>query len=180
MKIWITILFVIKLTIASPPPIVLWHGMGDTCCLPFSLGKFRVFLENIIPGVYVKSIRIGNNNIEDLENSYFMNPNKQVRIACDQLAADPKLTNGFNAIGFSQGSQFMRALVQRCGDKLSIKNLITLGGQHQGVYGLPHCGALKHKSCDYVRKIINYAAYYEFLRDSQKTKVIVDKDAGGR
>ncbi|CAG9793971.1 unnamed protein product [Diatraea saccharalis] len=90
-----------------------------------------------------------------------MNPNKQVEIACNQLAADPKLKDGFNAIGFSQGSQFLRALVQRCGDQLSIKNLISLGGQHQGVYGIPHCGALKHKPCDYVRKLINHAAYTE-------------------
>ncbi|KAL4712005.1 hypothetical protein ACJJTC_003672 [Scirpophaga incertulas] len=95
-----------------------------------------------------------------------MHPNKQVQYACDKLAQDPKLADGFNAIGFSQGGQFLRALVQRCGDKLHMKNLITLGGQHQGVYGIPHCGAIKHKSCDYVRKIINSAAYTRWVQDS--------------
>jgi hypothetical protein len=24
-------------------PIVLWHGMGDTCCLPFSMGAGELF-----------------------------------------------------------------------------------------------------------------------------------------
>lgn len=40
-------------------------------------------------------------------NSFFMNVNVQVKNACIQIAADPKLTNGYNAIGFSQGAQFL-------------------------------------------------------------------------
>lgn len=53
------------------------------------------------------SLRIGNSTVEDLENGYFMCPNKQVEYVCEELAKDPKLKNGFNAIGFSQGSQFL-------------------------------------------------------------------------
>jgi len=41
--------------------------------------------------------------------------NDQVAEACETLAADPQLADGFNAVGFSQGGQFLRALVQRCG-----------------------------------------------------------------
>lgn len=52
-----------------------------------------------------------------------------------------------------------RALVQRC-PEAKMKNLITLGGQHQGVYGLPNCGGLSSKTCDYVRRLLNHAAYY--------------------
>lgn len=80
---------------------------GDTCCTAFSLGIFKFFLEKQIPGVYVHSLRIGNSTIEDLENSYFMYSNKQVNYACKKIANDPKLKGGFNAIGFSQGSQFL-------------------------------------------------------------------------
>lgn len=36
-----------------------------------------------------------------------MNANFQVKDACKQIAADPKLINGYNAIGFSQGAQFL-------------------------------------------------------------------------
>nr|AIN34691.1 fatty alcohol acetyltransferase [Agrotis segetum] len=160
MKTLFIFLFVIKLISAKPTSIVLWHGMGDTCCVSFSLGGFKLFLEKAIPGVYVDSLQIGNSTIEDLENGYFLNPNTQVEKVCKYLAEHPKLKDGFNAIGFSQGSQFMRAVVQRCGHTLpTIKNLISMGGQHQGVYGLPHCGALMHPTCDYIRQLLNYAAY---------------------
>lgn len=36
-----------------------------------------------------------------------MNVNLQVKDACKQIAADSKLTSGYNAIGFSQGAQFL-------------------------------------------------------------------------
>ncbi|KAG6444742.1 palmitoyl-protein thioesterase 1 [Manduca sexta] len=166
MRLWFISILFIKTICASPIPIVLWHGMGDTCCMSFSLGSFKIFLENQIPGVYVISLRIGNSTVEDFENGYFMNPNRQVDYVCKQLASDPKLSSGFNAIGFSQGCQFLRAVVQRCGDRLTIKNYISLGGQHQGVYGLPHCGALQHETCDYIRKLLNYAAYNSWVQSS--------------
>lgn len=51
-----------------------------------------------------------------------------------------------------------RALLQRC-DKAKVRNLISLGGQHQGVYGLPKCGSLSNSTCDYIRKLLNHAAY---------------------
>lgn len=57
---------------------------------------------------YIHSIRIGNNEEEDVANSYLMNANKQIQMVCDTLKKDPNLKDGFNAIGFSQGSQFLR------------------------------------------------------------------------
>lgn len=48
------------------------------------------------------------------------------------------LKNGFNAIGISQGGQFLRAYVERCNDP-PVRTLITLGSQHQGVMALPGC-----------------------------------------
>lgn len=41
--------------------------------------------------------------------------------------------HSYNAIGFSQGSQFLRAVAQRCPQ--GMRKLISFGGQHQGVYG---------------------------------------------
>lgn len=51
-----------------------------------------------------------------------------------------------------------RALIQKC-PEVSVKNLVTVGGQHQGVYGLPNCPSLSVTSCEYLRKVLNYAAY---------------------
>ncbi|CAB3220129.1 unnamed protein product [Arctia plantaginis] len=166
MKSIFLLFFLIKLISCTPTPIILWHGMGDTCCISGSLAGFKKFLETKIPGVYVRSLRIGNNTIEDFESGYFVHPNTQVEYACKILSEDPKLKEGFNAIGFSQGSQFLRAVVQRCGTKLTVKNLISFGGQHQGVYGLPHCGVLQQGPCDYVRELLNYAAYNPWVQRS--------------
>nr|XP_023021953.1 palmitoyl-protein thioesterase 1-like [Leptinotarsa decemlineata] len=142
----------------SITPIVLWHGMGDSCCFPFSLGALMEKLNASLPGVHTVSIRIGNNVIEDMENGFFKHPDKQIQEACAIVGADPLLAEGFNAIGLSQGAQFLRGLVQRC-PQAKIKNLISLGGQHQGVYGLPRCGSLIAEVCDFVRRLLNHAAY---------------------
>lgn len=167
MRCYLFLVCLFKLIYGSPTPIVLWHGMGDTCCFSFSLGYFKTYLEKEIPGVYVLSLKIGNSTIEDYENGYIMNPNKQVAYVCKVLAKDPKLSNGFHAIGFSQGSQFIRAVVQRCAHRLPpIKSLVSIGGQQQGVYGLPHCGAMLHYTCDYVRQLLNYAAYTTVVQNA--------------
>lgn len=80
---------------------------GDSCCFPFSLGNFEEKLNSSLPGVHILSIRIGSNVIEDVENGYFMHPDEQINLACEMIASDPLLANGFNAIGFSQGAQFL-------------------------------------------------------------------------
>lgn len=36
-----------------------------------------------------------------------MNANTQVDMVCQKLATDEKLQNGYNALGFSQGGQFL-------------------------------------------------------------------------
>lgn len=44
---------------------------------------------------------------QDVENSFFLNVNSQVATVCEILAKDPKLQQGYNAMGFSQGGQFL-------------------------------------------------------------------------
>ncbi|XP_061870613.1 palmitoyl-protein thioesterase 1 isoform X3 [Colius striatus] len=80
---------------------------GDSCCNPQSMGYIKRIVEKKIPGIYVLSLKIGNNLVQDVENSFFMNVNDQVREVCRQLAGDPRLKGGYNAMGFSQGGQFL-------------------------------------------------------------------------
>lgn len=148
----------------SPTPIVLWHGMGDSCCFSFSLGKIQEILQNEIPGIYVNSIRIGNNLIEDVENSYFGNINEQIKNVCEHLSQDARLQNGYNAIGFSQGAQFLRAIAQRCPNPPML-NLISIGGQHQGVFGIPKCSDTS-KLCNYMRRMLHHGAYLWYIQNS--------------
>ncbi|XP_013190611.2 palmitoyl-protein thioesterase 1 [Amyelois transitella] len=142
-----------------------FYQTGDTCCVIYSVGGYKHLLEKAIPGVYVVSIKIGNTTLDDLRNSYFMSANAQVEYVCKMLGEDPKLKNGFNAIGFAQGGLLLRAMVQRCGHEIGpVKNLITLGSPHQGVYGNPYCGALLMTSCHYIRELLKQAAYQSWVQ----------------
>jgi len=145
-------------------PVVLWHGMGDTCCYPFSMGHIKELIEQNLPGVYVYSIEVGNTLEEDEWNSFFMNVNDQIDYVCKKLANDSNLANGFNAIGFSQGGQFLRAYVERCNTP-KVFNLVTIGGQHMGVFGIPNCIAVNSSLCELMRKFLNMGAYDKFVQN---------------
>ncbi|XP_062996890.1 palmitoyl-protein thioesterase 1 [Elgaria multicarinata webbii] len=149
---------------AGPVPLVIWHGMGDSCCNPESMGYIKKIVEQKVPGIYVHSLMIGSNILEDMENSFFMNVNGQVKLVCDKLAKDPKLQGGYNAMGFSQGAQFLRAVLQRCPSP-TMFNLISVGGQHQGVYGFPRCPGESSRICDWIRKMLDLGAYDKVVQE---------------
>ncbi|XP_038613740.1 palmitoyl-protein thioesterase 1 [Tachyglossus aculeatus] len=145
-------------------PLVIWHGMGDSCCNPLSMGSVKKMVESKIPGIYVLSLEIGKNLVEDMENSFFMNVNHQVSTVCEMLSKEPKLQQGYNAMGFSQGGQFLRAVAQRCPSPPMV-NLISVGGQHQGVYGLPRCPGESSHLCDWIRKTLDIGAYTKRVQE---------------
>jgi len=122
--------------------------VGDNCCDPLTMGHLQGFIEAQLPGVYVYSVMVGDSPAADTMHGFLGDVNAQVEAACATLAAEPRLAAGFNAVGFSQGGQFLRAVVQRCGGPggggggLKVKQLITLGGQHQGVASIPGCEAM--------------------------------------
>ncbi|RUP08314.1 palmitoyl protein thioesterase-domain-containing protein [Jimgerdemannia flammicorona] len=98
----------------KPPaykPVVLWHGMGDSCCNPESMGKIKSTIEQLLPGTYVYSVRIGDTDKDDQNSGFFGNLNQQVDQVCQQLRENKKLRDGFNAVGFSQGGLFLRYVV---------------------------------------------------------------------
>jgi len=137
--------------------------MGDTCCASGSIGFIQKFLEQHINGVYVHSLMLGSNERDDFVNSYLMDSNAQIEQACKMVQNDTRLQNGYHAVGFSQGGQFVRALAQRCPDP-PILNLVTFGAQHQGVYGLPRCPGENATLCNLARELLNYGAYVDFVQ----------------
>jgi len=149
---------------SEPIPIVMWHGMGDCCCNPLSMGSVQKYLEERIPGVHVHSLMLGDNVVQDTENGFFLNINTQIEMACQKIQADEKLKNGFHAVGFSQGGLFIRGLAQRCPSP-KIHNLISIGGPQQGVYGVPECLGENHVLCDYMRRLLNYGAYIGWIQN---------------
>nr|CAB3265119.1 palmitoyl-protein thioesterase 1 [Phallusia mammillata] len=154
---------IVLCTGADPTPLVIWHGMGDSCCNPFSMGSIMRMVENEIPGIYINSLKIGDTTTADIMNGFLKPISDQITMACEIVKADANLANGFNAMGFSQGGQFLRALAQQC-DGIQMHNLITFGGQHQGVYGFPKCPS-SVTFCDSLRQILNTAAYRPVVQD---------------
>jgi len=148
-------------------PVVLWHGLGDSCCNPQSIGAVKEAIERRLPGVLVYSISTGSSDNEssDKWSSFFGNVNQQVEKVCGELRTLEGLEAGYNAIGFSQGGQFLRAVVQRCqhlGPKM--RTLVTMGGQHQGVSAAPGCG--DGSFCERTRFLIDFGAYIGWIQSS--------------
>ncbi|KAK4706167.1 palmitoyl-protein thioesterase, partial [Phenoliferia sp. Uapishka_3] len=136
-------------TSSSPVPVVLWHGLGDRYDAP-GLLSLKTDLEERpdLKGVFVWIVKLADDGTSDQRATFFGSANDQVAAVCDQLRAlpeimDPKLnpSGKFDAIGFSQGGQLLRAVVERCGGKggLNVRNLITVGSQHMGVSSMPPC-----------------------------------------
>ncbi|GJQ68260.1 putative palmitoyl-protein thioesterase [Trypoxylus dichotomus] len=147
----------------SSTPVVIWHGLGDSCCKPNGIGMLIKEIETVIPGLYTLSIKIGSTELGDTWNSLFLHPDEQVIRACRIISLDPNLKNGFHAIGFSQGAQLLRALIQRC-PGAKIKNFISLGGQHQGVYGIPMCPKWLSAVCGFLNNVVNYIVRWSWIQ----------------
>eukprot|EP01104_Vermistella_antarctica_P018573 TRINITY_DN6933_c0_g1_i1.p1 TRINITY_DN6933_c0_g1~~TRINITY_DN6933_c0_g1_i1.p1 ORF type:complete len:314 (-),score=85.29 TRINITY_DN6933_c0_g1_i1:53-973(-) len=154
-------------SLSSPTyrPVVLWHGMGDSCCNPLSMGALKKIIEQTLPGIEVFSIEIGDSEDDDIYNSFFKNVNDQLEMVAQNLSATPALANGFNAVGFSQGGQFWRGYVERYNNP-KVHNLVSVGGQHQGVCGLPNCPGGNSSLCKVVREMIDIGVYVDIVQDT--------------
>jgi len=151
--------------LANPRPVVIWHGMGDTCCYPFSMGAVKDEIERLIPGVYVYSVMIGGSIVEDEVSGFLGNANDQIDFVCQALKSNSNLTEGFNALGFSQGGQFLRGYVERCNDP-PVYNLITMGSQHMGVADFPNCVSVNETICELVEELLSWGAYNEIVQEN--------------
>ena len=100
----------------NPLPVVFYHGMGDSCCNPQSIGKLSDAIKAEIEGVYVTSIKIGDTENQERRKGYMDNLDRQIDEVCRTLKSDERLRGGFHGVGISQGGQFLRAYVERCND----------------------------------------------------------------
>ncbi|KAI3388527.1 hypothetical protein SNEBB_008872, partial [Seison nebaliae] len=138
--------------------------MGDSCCNPLSMGRIiELIREHISNNTYIKSIEIGKSQSSDILHSFVGDVNEQIDDVCKMIKNDENLKGKeLNAIGFSQGAQFLRGLLQRCrsDDNLfQMNNLISIGGQHQGVFGLPRCTTKFFHLCKWIAEKISTDAY---------------------
>merc|ERR1719384_2645449 len=131
----------------------------------------RMIEDNTPEGMYVHSLKIGgdgsgiDSHVAERIAGFLGNANDQVQEACDYIASDPNLADGYHALGFSQGGQFLRAVAQRCPNP-PMKNLVTMGAQHQGVFGIPNCPGESVALCNIMRELLYIGAYVGFVQDT--------------
>ena len=62
-----------------------------------SMGSVVSYLEQAVPGAYVTSLMVGDNVVQDTENGFFLNINKQIDMVCQMVNNDEKLKSNFNS-----------------------------------------------------------------------------------
>ncbi|KAI0940574.1 hypothetical protein AcW1_003733 [Taiwanofungus camphoratus] len=146
-----------------PRPLVIWHGLGDTYTSPGIL-EFVSLTKDMHPGIFVHLIYLDKNSEEDQKATFYGNVNEQVSRVSEQLANITELQGGFDAIGFSQGGQFLRAYVERYNSP-PVNNLITFGSQHMGVSDIPGC-RLWDVVCQVARRAAQGGVYTEWAQEN--------------
>ena len=147
----------------SPMPVVLWHGLGDSAYSEY-MNHAKEELETMYPGIYVHIIALKETETEDRSATLFGNVNEQLEAVHEQLRAIPELRHGFDAIGFSQGGQFLRGYVERFNTP-AVRNLITFGSQHMGITDLPICGP-DDKLCKTVHRALQSNVYSDLVQST--------------
>lgn len=169
----------------SSLPLLIWHGLGDTYDAD-GLRSTGDLAREIHPDTYVYYIRTDDDSGTDRKNTFFGNLTTQIEQVCEDIHSDPALawpddasgnTIRVDALGFSQGGQFLRGLVQRCED-LQIRSLVTFGSQHSGISQFQVCGTFDllckgatalvkgNAWTDYVQRTVVPAQYYRTVNET--------------
>ncbi|PVI01929.1 palmitoyl-protein thioesterase 1 precursor [Periconia macrospinosa] len=124
----------------EPLPLLVWHGLGDNYAAD-GLQSVGDLINTTVPGTFVYYIRLDENPDSDRTATFLGNLTTQLAQVCNDLASHPILSTApaVNALGFSQGGQFLRAYVERCNNP-PVRNLVTFGSQHNGIVKYQVCG----------------------------------------
>jgi len=158
---------------AEGTPIVLMHGMGDFAANTMGMVPIREKIARQA-NAYVHSVELCSSPSQlsgcpqdDQSNGFFLTMDQQVDQFARVVAADPKLAQGFNAMGMSQGNTVIRGYIHRYNNP-PVKNFVSLHGVLMGVASVPQCplsipvlGLL----CEAVDDIIDLGVYTEFVQN---------------
>jgi len=117
-------------------PVVLAHGMGDSC--------FNGGMQHITKtigewlDVYSVCIPTGETKGEDTKNGYFLSMDSNLEIFAAYIAKDPRLQNGFHAIGASQGNNLIRGYIAKYNNP-AVHTFISINGVNAGIGAVPYC-----------------------------------------
>jgi palmitoyl-protein thioesterase len=157
-------------------PVVLAHGMGDSC---FNSGMQRVTTavsEWLGGGVYTVCIPTGKSQSEDTKNGYFLNMDASVDIFAEAIQQIPELQGGFHAMGFSQGNNVIRGYIAKYNTP-AVHTFLSVNGVNAGIGAVPYCRPeqrlqrsvkdidnFSNSICDLLMEQASRTAYTEFAQ----------------
>jgi len=145
-------------------PTVLAHGMGDSC--------FNGGMKSITKGIGQKtgeySVCYGtaNNWLADTIDGFLKDMDSSVDFFADKIKKDPKLANGFNCVGFSQGNSLCRGYIQKYNDP-PVNAFLSVHGTVMGVSAFPGCFKQEKPLglvCKALAEILGDAAYSKLVQ----------------
>eukprot|EP00979_Chaetoceros_neogracilis_P008680 scaffold1925_cov162-Chaetoceros_neogracile.AAC.2 len=160
------------------------HGMGDSCS---NEGSMQYITNRVADPThqYATCIPTGDNHYDVILNGYFMSMNENIDIFALKVKSDPKLSNGFNAVGFSQGNYVLRWCIAKYYDP-PVHTFLSVSGVNDGISAVPYCipsmstnttrnetvahsrpspkpnPRLHNKICDALMEVASHKAYSEF------------------
>lgn len=150
---------------ADGTPIVVAHGMGDSCFNPGMKSITQAAGNHM--GSYSVCIPTGDTQITDTINGFLMSMDKSVEVFAKKVKADPKLANGFNAFGLSQGNNVIRGYMMKYNDP-PVKSFISICGINAGVGAFPQCSPsmpVVGKVCQALTEVLGDFAYLELVQN---------------
>merc|ERR1712159_755874 len=146
---------------ASQLPVVVAHGMGDSCFNPGMKSVTQAAGNHL--GVYSTCIPTGGSQIMDTIDGFLLNMDKSVDAFKKKVDADPKLKNGFDAFGLSQGNNVIRGYITKYNDP-PVRNSMSICGINAGVGAFPQCSPkipIVGGVCKALTEVLGTAAYYK-------------------
>lgn len=149
----------------TPLPVIIWHGLGDNYAAD-GLSEVATLLDTVNPGTYTYIIRLGSDPNADRSATFLGNVTEQVEDVCEQIKADPILSTApaINALGFSQGGQFLRGLVERCEGAPRVSTLVTFGSQHNGISEFQACASRGDWVCRGAEALLRSGTWSNFVQ----------------
>jgi len=114
--------------IAKNLPIVLVHGILSD---KYAMLPTKKYIQKYLPGVYVKSIKLGKGKITSLSNMH-----DQVKWLKQEMESDPRLQDGCIMIGHSQGGLVARYYIEKYNNP-RVYIYISWGTPQGGIFGSP-------------------------------------------